>query len=100
MIMRAPKYLLTYVVYNDKEVAAEVYFDTSPPEPDVNWPGGSEVEAVYIRDDSIAAKFRNRMLGQKALFDRDVTDKVADQFGRLMDEINEHLTCWQEDDRY
>ena len=100
MRFQAPRYMITYVELDGKCISAQVNFDASPPEPDVGWPGGLDIESVYIQDESVQEKVRRRVLGEKITYTMDVTSQVGDQFGRLMDEIGEHMSGWAEDDRY
>ena len=100
LMHQVPNRLVTYVVIDGEEHMAEVFFESSPPEPDVGWAGGLDIERVFIRDMSTEGRVRNRMLGEKITYDVDVTDKVGDQFGRLLNEVGEHMSGWAEDDRY
>lgn len=100
MKFNRPQRLTTYVTIDDEEHIAEVCFDSSPPEPDVGWAGGLDIESVYIRDTSEVSRVRDRLLDEKISFTVDVTNQVSDQFGRIQAEIEEHMAGWMEDDRY
>ena len=57
--MKKRKYaqgFLTSVEVDDVEYAVEVHYDSSGPEPDVNWAGGVEIESVIHRS-KIASRY-------------------------------------------
>ena len=48
---KTPDYWITYVELGDVEIDdVKVYYDSSPPEPDVNWAGGLDIESVMQGD--------------------------------------------------
>ena len=47
---KMPNYVNTYTELDGEEVYVKVYFDSSPAEPDVGWPGGFELECVELLD--------------------------------------------------
>lgn len=74
--MKKRKYaqgFLTSVEVDDVEYAVEVHYDSSGPEPDVNWAGGVEIESVIHRSS-----------------DLDLTDRLSeDQLDAIAQEIVE-----------
>ncbi len=75
--MKKRKYahgFFTSVEIDDVEYAVEVHYDSSGPEPDVNWAGGVEIESVIHRSS-----------------DLDLTDKLSEaQLDAIAQEIVEH----------
>ncbi len=75
--MKKRKYahgFFTSVEIDDVEYAVEVHYDSSGPEPDVNWAGGVEIETVIHRTS-----------------DLDLTDRLSSaQLDAIAQEIVEH----------
>ncbi len=75
--MKKRKYahgFFTSVEIDDVEYAVEVHYDSSGPEPDVNWAGGVEIESVIHRSS-----------------DLDLTDRLSEaQLDAIAQEIVEH----------
>ncbi len=75
--MKKRKYahgFFTSVEIDDVEYAVEVHYDSSGPEPDVNWAGGVEIESVIHRSS-----------------DLDLTDRLSEaQLDVIAQEIVEH----------
>ena len=75
--MKTRKYaqgFLTSVEVDDVEYAVEVHYESSAPEPDVNWAGGVEIESVIHHTS-----------------DLDLTDRLSeDQLDAIAQEIVEH----------
>ena len=78
-----PDYLETYVEVNEEELdPCKVWFDASPAEPDVNWPGGLEIEMIEYKGE-------------------DITDHVGGaELDSLAERIEEYLNACAEDERY
>ena len=76
-------YWITYVEVDGEELnQCRVYYDASPAEPDVNWPGGLDIECVEYRTE-------------------DVTSKVSsEEMDSLLMRTEEHLNAMAEDYRY
>ena len=58
-----------------------VFFDSSPPEPDVNWGGGLDLESAEYH-------------GRDVLPDMSQAEEEA-----LLERLSEHLNSWAEDER-
>ena len=76
-------YWITYVEVDGEELdGCKVYYDSSPPEPDVGWPGGLDIEGVEYKGE-------------------DITGKVSsEEMESLHQRTDEHLTAMAEDSRY
>ena len=80
---RQDNYWITYVEVNDEEFyPVKVWFDSSPPEPDVGFGGGFEIECVEYKG-------------------KDITAKVSsEEMDSLTMRSIEHLDAMAEDHRY
>jgi len=57
MKRKTDNYWLTYVEVNDIELdPCKVWFDSSPPEPDIGFQGDFEIECVEYKGEDITAK--------------------------------------------
>ena len=76
-------YVWTYVEVGGEELEpVQVWYDSSPPEPDVNWPGGFEVECVEHQG-------------------KDITGNISDaELESLRIRVLDDLTAQAEDYRY
>ena len=76
-------YWITFVEVDEEELdPCKVYYDASPAEPDVNWPGGLDIESIEYKG-------------------HDVTSKVSDEeMDSLLMRTEEHLNAMAEDPRY
>ena len=63
---------------NEHEV--RVFYDISPPEPDVNWPGDLEIYAVVIEDDNIIDEISDEWLD--LIKDQIAAEERADYYDR------------------
>ena len=63
MKRKLPSYISTYVSVGDMEYNdVTVWFDSSPPEPDVGWPGGFDLERVMLGDRDLMGEMTDREL--------------------------------------
>ena len=76
-------YMETYVEVCGEELdPCRVYFDASPAEPDVNWPGGLEIESIEYEG-------------------KDITSQVEGaELDSLAERIEEYLNACAEDERW
>lgn len=83
MKIRRDNYWITYVEVNNEELyPCEVWFDSSPPEPDIGFGGAFEIECVEHKG-------------------KDITSQVsADEMESLAQRTIDHLNACAEDSRY
>jgi len=63
MKRKLPSYISTYVSVGDRDYDnVTVWFDSSPPEPDVGWPGGFDLERVMLGDRDLMGEMTDREL--------------------------------------
>lgn len=76
-----------YAEYNGEEIDVTIHFSTSPPEPDVNWGGGVEIECVTYTPLDKASAMLARFL-RKPL-EIDITDRV--NLTDMYSQVDAHL---------
>ena len=63
MKRKVPSYISTYASVGDRDYDnVTVWFDSSPPEPDVGWPGGFDLERVMLGDRDLMGEMTDREL--------------------------------------
>ena len=73
----------TYVELDGEELDVEVNYDASPAEPDVNWPGGLDIESVIYQGKDIFGKL------------------TKEEVDNLLERTSEYLNTYgSEDPRY
>ena len=70
----------TYVELDGEELDVEVNYDASPAEPDVNWPGGLDIESVIYQGKDIFGRL------------------TAEEVDNLLERTSEYLNTYGSED--
>lgn len=79
---KVPSYIFTYVSVGDVEHDnVQVHFDSSPPEPDVNWPGGFELECAMLNGHDLMEDMTDEEIEQLSMrVQEELSSQIEDEY--------------------